>query len=121
MKLSRTVVLACAALTALTIGSISHRIEPKAYAQQATPRTVSGAVLDAADQPVIGATVFLRNMKTKSVRSFTSVEKGHYYFAQVNKVDDFELWAEKDGQKSAVKTVSAWDTRTQYVNDLKMK
>lgn len=121
MKLSRTVVLACAALTALTIGSISHRIEPKAYAQQSTPRTVSGAVLDAEDQPVIGATVFLRNIKTKSVRSFTSIEKGHYYFAQVNKVDDFELWAEKEGKKSAVKTVSAWDTRTQYVSDLKLK
>lgn len=121
MKMSRTIVLACAVVTALTIGSFSTRSSLRAHAQESTPRTVSGAVLDAGDQPVIGATVFLRNTKTKSIRSFTAVEKGHYYFAQVNKVDDFELWAEKDGKKSAVKTVSSWDTRSQFVSDLKLK
>lgn len=92
-----------------------------AHAQDSTPRTVSGAVLDANDQPVIGATVFLRNLKTKSVRSFTSVEKGHYYFAQVSKLEDYELWAEKGNKKSAVKSISTWDTRPVLVTDLKLK
>lgn len=90
-------------------------------AQVTLPRAVSGAVLDAGDKPIVGATVFLKNLKTKSIRSFTSIEKGHYYFAQVNKTDDFELWAELNGKKSAVKTVSSWDTRTQFISDLKIK
>jgi hypothetical protein len=90
-------------------------------AQSTLPRTVSGAVLDAADKPIVGATVFIKSLKTKSIRSFTTVEKGHYYFAQVNKTDDFELWAELNGKKSAVKTVSSWDSRTQFVSDLKIK
>jgi hypothetical protein len=92
-----------------------------AHAQDMTPRTVSGAVLDDAEQPVVGATVFLKNTKTKAIRSFTSMEKGHYYFAQVNKVDDYELWAEKGDKKSPVKTVSSWDKRVKFVSDLKVK
>jgi len=68
-----------------------------------------------------GATVFLKNQKTKSIRSYSTTEKGHYYFAQVNMTDDFDLWAEKDGKKSAVKTVSSWDDRKDFILDLKIK
>jgi hypothetical protein len=70
---------------------------------------------------VAGATVFLKNEKTKSIRSFTSLENGHFHFAQVNKDEDFDLWAEKDGKKSAVKIVSSWDSRTDFISDLKLK
>lgn len=92
-----------------------------ASAQNLGERKVSGTVTDSDSAPVPGATVFLRNLKTKSIRSFTSVDKGHFHFAQVNKTDDYDLWAEKDGKKSAVKTVSSWDARTDFIADLKLK
>jgi len=114
------------ALTALVLGilfvssysSISGFV---AQAQNLGERTVSGAVLDNASNPVQGATVFLKNQKTKTIRSFTSVAMGHFYFAQVNKAEDFDLWAEKDGKKSEVKTVSSWDDRSKFVTDLRLK
>jgi hypothetical protein len=84
-------------------------------------RIVSGAVLDADSQPVVGATVFLKNQKTKSIRSYTSTEKGHFYFAQVNMTDDYDLWAEKNGLKSPSKTVSSWDSSKEVVSELKLK
>ncbi len=84
-------------------------------------RTVSGTVLSASSKAVSGATVFLKNEKTKSIRSFTSLANGHFHFAQVDKDQDYDLWAEKDGKKSAVKTVSSWDSRTDFVSDLKFK
>ena len=127
MKVSRTGLLGCVVLTALAAGMVSFSprgasfVPTLAHGQDSTPRAVSGAILDAADQPVVGATVFLKNVKTKSIRSFTSVEKGHYYFAQVSKLDDFELWAEKGDKKSPVKTISSWDTRAKFVTDLKIK
>jgi hypothetical protein len=127
VKASQTGLLASAVLLAMTMGLApgapgAHPFAPAmVYAQDATPRTVSGAVLDDSDQPVVGATVFLKNVKTKSIRSFTSVEKGHYYFAQVSKMEDFELWAEKGDKKTAVKTISSWDSRAKFVTDLKMK
>lgn len=92
-----------------------------AYAQNIGQRNVSGAVVDGDARPVAGATVFLRNQKTKAIRSYTSNRDGRFHFAQVNMAEDFDLWAEKEGRKSAVKTVSSWDARKEYETELKMK
>jgi hypothetical protein len=35
--------------------------------------------------------------------------------------EDHELWAEKDGRKSTVKTVSEWDARKEFETELKLK
>ena len=113
--------LAALVLVNISIGSQGALLAPAAAAQNFGERTVSGAVLDAESNPVAGATVFLRNEKTKSIRSFTSISNGHFHFAQVSKDQDFDLWAEKSGKKSAVKTVSSWDARTDFVTDLKLK
>lgn len=96
-------------------------IAPAAQAQNIGERTVSGAVLDPDSNAVSGATVFLRNEKTKSIRSYTSTANGHFHFAQVNMAEDFDLWAEKGDKKSAVKTVSSWDARKDFISDLKLK
>ena len=92
-----------------------------AQAQNLGQRTVSGAVVDGNSTPVAGATVFLKNLKTKSIRSYTSAKNGRFYFAQVNMSDDYDLWAEKDGKKSGTKTVSSWDARKEFETELKMK
>lgn len=92
-----------------------------AYAQNLGQRTVSGLVVDSDASPVNGATVFLRNTKTKSIRSYTSSDKGRFRFAQVNMTDDYDLWAEKDGKKSQMKTVSTWNASKEYETELKLK
>jgi len=84
-------------------------------------RTVSGTVLSGDLQPVAGATVFLKNQKTKAIRSFASLANGHFHFAQIDMSIDYDLWAEKEGKKSATKTVSSWDARKDFVADLRLK
>jgi hypothetical protein len=90
-------------------------------AQNLGQRSVSGGVVDDQSAPVGGATVFLKNQKTKAIRSYTSTADGRFRFAQVSKSDDFDLWAEKGDHKSAVKTVSSWDARNEFETELKMK
>ncbi len=92
-----------------------------AQAQNIGQRTVSGAVVDGNSDPVPGATVFLKNLKTKAIRSYTSSTNGRFYFAQVNMSEDYDLWAEKGGKKTATKTVSSWDARKEFETELKMK
>ncbi len=94
---------------------------PMAQAQNLGQRVVSGAVVDGNSALLAGATVFLKDLKTKSIRSYTSAEDGKFRFTQVNMAEDHELWAEKDGKKSAIKTVSSWDTRKEFVCELKVK
>jgi hypothetical protein len=118
--------LTLAALVLLAAGTVVGTrpgawLTVPAQAQNLGMRTISGAVLDATAAPIVGATVFLKDQKTKELRSFTSVEKGHFYFTSVNKIDDYELWAEKDGKKTETRTVSSWDSRAQFIVDLKMK
>ena len=77
-----------------------------AQAQNLGQRVVAGVVVDGNSAEVTGATVFLKELKSKSIRSYTSSSDGKFHFTQVNMAVDHELWAEKDGKKSAVKTVS---------------
>lgn len=90
-------------------------------AQNLGQRNVSGSVVDDRSAPVAGATVFLKNQKTKSIRSYTSAADGRFRFAQVNMSDDYDLWAEKDNRKTAVKTVSSWDARKEFETELKFR
>ena len=94
---------------------------PAAQAQNLGQRVVNGTVVDAASTPVPGATVFLKDIKTKVIRSYSSDPTGRFRFAQVDMAEDHELWAEKNGHKSAVKTVSQWDARKDFETELKLK
>jgi hypothetical protein len=124
MKLNRVRLAAGIAFVALAAGLIpfGHRgAVSVAQAQNLGQRVVMGSVLDGDSALIAGATVFLKNLKTKSIRSYTSAKDGRFRFAQVNMAEDYDLWAEKDGKKSATKTVSSWDARKEFETELKIK
>lgn len=124
MKVNRTRWAAGVVFAALAAGVVplAPHIGPlQAQAQNLGQRTVSGSVVDSNSAAVPAATVFLKNQKTKAIRSYTSTKDGRFYFAQVNMAEDYDLWAEKDGRKTATKTVSSWDTRKNFETELKMK
>lgn len=127
MRLNRASLLAGVALAALAAGVVSMGSSagligpPLARAQNLGQRAVLGSVVDANAAPVAGATVFLKDLKKKSIRSYNSAPDGKFRFAQVNMAVDYEIWAEKNGKKSAVKTVSSWDTRKEFETELKLK
>jgi len=127
VKANRARLAAWAAFIALTTGPISLTQHSslvgvsRAEAQNMGQRNVTGSVVDDTSTPVAGATVFLKNQKTKSIRSYTSSSNGRFRFAQVNMAEDYDLWAEKEGKKSATKTVSSWDARKEFETELKLK
>jgi len=129
VTLNRTSLTAAVALALVAAGFISpgprgaqNAFAPVcANAQNLGQRVVMGAVVDANSASVVGATVFLKDLKTKSIRSFTTTDKGRFRFAQVKMSNEYDLWAEKDGKKTAVKTVSSWDTRPNFEVELRMK
>jgi hypothetical protein len=121
-SLAAGVAFAVLAAGLVPLGFRGGRVGPfAAQAQNLGLRVVMGAVVDANSAPVVGAIVFLKDLKSKSIRSYTTTEKGRFRFVQVSMSEDHELWAEKDGKKTAVKTVSSWDTRTEFETELKLK
>lgn len=125
MRLASRKALTGVAFAVLTAGVVPAALgllslQP-AQAQNIGQRVVTGLVVDADSNIVPGATVFLKDIKSKSIRSYTTDAAGKFRFAQVNMAEDHELWAEKAGHKSAVKTVSEWDARKDFETELKLK
>jgi hypothetical protein len=84
-------------------------------------RIVQGAVIDAQDRPLSGAVVQLKNTKTLQVRSFITQEEGNYQFHGLDPNVDYTLRAEHKGASSAVRTLSAFDSRKKPVLNLKIE
>ena len=119
-----SVLLLAATFGMLPIGNPSSGLQlgpQSALAQNFGQRTIHGKTVDDTETPVGGVTVFLKNVKTRDVKSFTSLPDGNFRFAQVGMVDDYEVWAERGKAKSAVKTISSFDSRKDVQFDLKLK
>jgi len=88
--------------------------------REAQLRTVRGVVTDRSDSPLNGSVVFLKNMRTNSVRSSYTDETGSYRFSGLDPNVDYELHAEKEDEKSTTRTVSSFDSRKDIVLNLKI-
>lgn len=97
-------------------------VTTQAVAQQRGPvqRIVQGKVTNSADAGLKGAVVYLKDGHTLSVKSFIADDQGEYRFGQLAQNTDYELWAEHDGKKSSVKTISSFDSKNQFYINLKV-
>jgi hypothetical protein len=89
-------------------------------AGQEGQKTAEGKVVQMNGSPQSGAIVYLKNEKTNDIKSFISVADGSYRFGQLSSDIDYEVWAEYQGRKSPVKTVSAFDSRKKNIYELKI-
>jgi hypothetical protein len=88
--------------------------------REAQLRTVRGVVADKSESPLSGSVVFLKNLRTNSVRSSYTDDTGSYRFSGLDPNVDYELHAEKEGAKSPTRTVSSFDSRKDIVLNLKI-
>jgi len=89
--------------------------------KEAQLRTVHGQVTDKAEGPISGSVVFLKNTRTNTVRSSFTDDAGSYRFSGLDPNADYELRAEKDGEKSNTRTVSSFDSRKDITLNLKIE
>lgn len=83
-------------------------------------RTVRGVVSDKSDNPLAGSVVFLKNLRTNGVRSNFADTSGGYRFSGLDPNADYEIHAELDGAKSAVRSITSLDSRREIVINLKI-
>jgi len=86
-----------------------------------TTRLLTGKVLDANDNPLPDAVVYLTNTHDRSVKTFIVGQEGTYRFPALQANIDYEVYAQFKKHKSHTKTVSQFDNRTQVYIDLKIE
>ncbi len=83
-------------------------------------RLLTGKVMDQADSPLPNAVVYLTNSRTRSVKTYIVSQDGTYRFPALQPNLDYEVYAQLNGRKSDVKTVSQFDDRPQVSINLKI-
>jgi hypothetical protein len=112
MRVLLTVLLCCAAVFA------QETKEEKKKA--ASERALRGTVTDAGDKFINGAVVYLKDTRTKQVRSFITQQNGAYVFFDLKNDNDYQVMAKYNDKVSGWKTLSIFDSRREPVINLKV-
>lgn len=83
--------------------------------RQPAPRSVSGIVVDGADNPIPGAVVEMTDVRTGKKTAMFTQEGGQYSFTGLDSNHDYKLQATFKGVSSEVRTASSFDTRNRIV------
>ncbi len=83
-------------------------------------RTVQGSVLNGRQQPVAHAIVYLRNSRSRTVRTYITSRNGRFVFHGLAPDVNYTLHADYHGKRGGTRTVSAFDSQTRIHMDLKI-
>jgi hypothetical protein len=85
-----------------------------------TTRVLTGKVMDASDNIIPDAVVYLTNTRDRSVKTYIVGPEGTYRFPALLANVDYEVYAQFNKRKSRTKSVSQFDDRQQVYIDLKI-
>ncbi len=114
------IVLAGAAVCALLLLLANLTSATPDKKEKSTGKLVLGKVLDPQDNPLPDAIVYLTNTQTRSIKTYIVGQNGTYRFPALSTAVDYEIYAQYKGHKSATKSVSQFDERSQVYLDLKI-
>jgi len=105
------VALTCSAQLSIPVGGTHSDDNSSHKNTRPTSRTLTGTVLDKSDKPIPEAVVYLKNTKTLAIKTYISQNDGTYRFPELSLNADYDIYAEKQGEKSKTKTLSQFDDR----------
>lgn len=83
-------------------------------------RTVHGTVVNSSGAPIAGAVVYLRNLRTLTVRTYFSSRNGNYRFSGLDPNVDYKIHAEHQNLTSVSHTISSFDSNPEIIIQLKI-
>jgi Carboxypeptidase regulatory-like domain len=126
--LKKTLAVAAIFAMAVAILSASALASPPYGAPYGAPykdkepqsKVLLGKILDAGDNPLAGAVVYLTNTRTRAVKTYIAGKDGDYRFPGLTENTDYEVYAQYQGHKSDTKSLSQFDSRATVSVNLKI-
>lgn len=84
-------------------------------------RTIEGTVKDRAENPVSGAIVQLKDLRTSKIVDFATKDDGKFAFHDLRLDVNYELLAKRGDLAAPVKKVTTYDTRNDVVLTFKLE
>ena len=88
--------------------------------REAQLRTVHGTIINKDEDAVPSSIVYLKNVKTDTVKTLITDETGKYRFSGLDPNVDYEIHAEHEDLASPTRTISSFDSRKEIVIHLKL-
>lgn len=108
----------CAVILLVALAVVSAAADDQKRESQL--RTVLGTVVDKQDTPLPSSVVYLKNLRTMTVKTHIADDTGHYRFSGLDPNVDYEIHAEHQDLASAKRTISSFDSRKEIVINLKV-
>lgn len=106
------------ALRFFSILALGFLLSPASRAQtkdqkraEAQLRTLHGSVIDKNEDPVPSSIVYLKNVKSQSIKTYIADSSGNYKFSGLDPNVDYEIHAETQDLMSPTRTISSFDSR----------
>jgi hypothetical protein len=117
--------LAVAAICALSMSvlltsALASPFGPPYKDKEPQSKVLVGKILDAGDNPLAGAVVYLTNTRTRAVKTYIAGKDGDYRFPGLTENTEYEVYAQYQGHKSDTKSVSQFDSRVTVNVNLKI-
>lgn len=118
--LRRASAVAIAAVVAFGL-AVAPAAAQKKVKEKPNERSVVGVVLDNDDNPIEGAVIQLKDLRSLQIRSFIARTDGRYHFHSISTEIDYELKASHQGKSSNTRLLSTFDSRKQASMNLKIE
>src|SRR3954466_424903 len=129
MPMKRVFVVLCGVLLLATLAAAQYTPGPKGGSTGPPPpekqkgpqfRSVSGRVTSGDDAPLKDAIVYIKNVKTLTVKTYIADAQGQYQFNALLPSVDYEIFAQSQGKKSDTKRLSSFDSRKDVTINLRI-
>ena len=92
-------------------GKNNGSIAPPPPKKGPTTRSLTGTILSQRDAPLPHAVVYLKDTRTLAVKTYIANPDGSYQFNGLSPNQDYQIYAEFNGDRSGTKTLSSFDSR----------
>lgn len=119
-RVMRRLALVCVLVCGLPVLTTATALHAQTKLKPPSERVAQGTVVSDGDTPQDNVVVYLQDTKTQVIRSYVTNNGGQFHFNQLSPDTDYEIWAERNKNRSKKHVISMFSSHTHFTYKLKV-